>query len=302
MQKFPKVKYPNDPETDGLKADTVVVTEKLDGANFRFTWDDEGELWIGSRNHEYHHNDENIPKAFRHAIEYLQETVSYEDGYEDYTIFGEAMHLHSLEYEDVEYTVPSSGSAYFDSEPNVICFDAQYDGEWMNWDNVVGIVDDMGLTLTDVLERGHPEELSFDVPDESMFGGEPEGIVARRVDGSVRAKKVTDSFKEKNATAFNDKGKAQTDAGEFVATYVTDARIEKHAHKLIDSGEYEHMEMQMMEDLPRNVLTDVMAEHGWELLTSGSFEGTWDDDFKAEVRSKASTKCARELRSLCQQM
>jgi len=48
MRKFPKLKYPNDPETDGVLAGMVAVTEKLDGANFRFTWDDG--LVVGTRN------------------------------------------------------------------------------------------------------------------------------------------------------------------------------------------------------------------------------------------------------------
>jgi len=299
MEKFPKVKYPNDPETDGLKAGEVVVTEKLDGANFRFTWDDDGELWIGTRNHKYRHDDENVPKAFRHAVEYIRETVNYEPRFSNYTMYGEAMHLHSLRYEDVDYVQPSKGSAYFGSEPNVVVFDAldNITGDWLPWHSVTALANDMGLTTTRVLERGDPEHVSFDVPEESMFGGPPEGIIVRRVDGSVRAKKVTDSFSEKNVVAFNDKNKAQTDSGEFVASYVTDARIEKQAHKLVDSGEYERLEMAMMEDLPREVLKDVMGENGWDLLTSGGFEGMWDDDFKSEVRSKASKKCARVLKN-----
>jgi hypothetical protein len=130
-----------------------------------------------------------------------------------------------------------------------------------------------------------------------MFGGSPEGIVARRVDGSVRAKKVTDDFKEHHSVSFDDPSKAQSDAAEFVATYVTEPRITKAAHKLVDEGEYDRLEMPMMEDLPRTVLVDVMAENGWNLLTSGGFEAVWDDDFKSEVRSKVSKKCARVLKT-----
>ena len=299
MRKFPKLKYPNDPETDGIKAGDVVVTEKLDGANFRFTWNDDHDLVVGTRNHDFHEDDENLPKAFEHAVEYVQETVEYQPRYRGYTVFGEAMHLHSLEYEDVEYEVPSSGSAYFKDEPNFIMFDAwdNMDERWLSWGSVVTLADDMGLTTTQVIERGDPSDLDFDVPDESMFGGPMEGIVARRYDGSVRAKIVTDDFRERNATTFNDPSKAQTEGGEFVSTYVTDARIEKVAHKLVDRGEYDHLQMPMMEDLPREVLKDAVAENAWELLSSDSLEVTWDDDFKGEVRSKASKKCARVLKN-----
>lgn len=304
MRKFPKLKYPNDPETDGLKAGDVVVTEKLDGANFRFTWNDSHELVVGTRNHDFHEDDENLPKAFEHAVEYIQDTVEYQPHFGNYTIFGEAMHLHSLEYEDVEYEIPSKGSAYFESEPNFIMFDAwdNISKEWLSWGSVITLADEMGLTTTQVLERGEPEELNFNVPDESMFGGPPEGIVIRRYNGSVRAKIVTDDFCEKNETAFNNASRAQTDAGEFVVTYITDARIKKMAHKLVDRGKYDHLQMEMMEDLPRKVLKDVMAENGWELLTNGSIEVEWGDDFKSKVRSKTSKKCARVLKNEVQSL
>jgi len=134
-----------------------------------------------------------------------------------------------------------------------------------------------------------------------MFGGPPEGIVVRRTDGTVRAKKVSDDFKEQNAVAFEQPSQHAGDAANFVAAYVTEARIEKAAHKLVDEGEYDSLEMAMMEDLPRNVLVDAVHENAWDLLTSGGFEGEWDDDFKGEVRSKASKKCARVLKTLCQE-
>jgi hypothetical protein len=324
MDKFPKIRYPNDQETDGLHNGEVVVTEKLDGANFRFTWDD-GELQIGTRNHTYPATDENVPKAFEHAVEYIEsvtEDWDFNAGFYDaqevlsgeIVLYGEAMHLHSLDYDEIDWYNPAKGSPHvpLDADtPNVVLFDAKRrvgwddDGspiyEWVSWDEFTDLVRHSPFQRTRVLERGRPDQLTFEVPDESMFGGNPEGIVARRADGTVRAKKVTDDFKEKNAVSFEDPSKAQSDAAEFVAAYVTEARIEKMAHKLVDRGDYEQLAMPMMEDLPRRVLTDVMAEEGWNLLTSGSIEAEWDDDFKGEVRSKASKKCARVLRTLCQE-
>lgn len=299
MKKFPKVRYPSDPETDGLHNGEVVVTEKLDGANFRFTWDEDGDLVIGTRNHVHDPDGENVPHDFSHAIEYVQERESDLWGFEDLVLFGEAMHRHSLVYDDIDWETPHKGSPHVPLEsdtPNVVLFDAWRDGEWLDWDEFTDLIEPTEFETTRVLERGDPEELSFDVPEESMFGGPPEGIVARRVDGTVRAKKVTEDFKETNAVAFEDPSKAQSDAAEFVAAYVTEARIKNVAHSLVDEGRYEQLEMPMMEDLPREVLKDAMAENGWDLLTSGGFEAEWDDDFKGEVRSKASKKCARVLK------
>lgn len=306
MQKFPKIRYPSDEQTDGLLDGEVVVTEKLDGANFRFTFTDDGVIKAGSRNVVFTNDGEPLPldeinRSFRHAIEYLRETVDVVTGdMSQYTFYGEAMHLHSLEYEDIDYETPHKGSPYPSNQPNVVLFDAQQNGEWMQWDDFYDVATRMGMTVTNVIERGDPTDLSLDVPSESMFGGPPEGIVVRRTDGTVRAKKVTDDFKETNAVSFNDPGKAETDAGQFVAKYVTDNRIEKTAHKLVDEGGYESLKMEMMQDLPMAVIQDVFAEHGWDLLTN-DFECTFDEDFKSAVRSKTSTACSRQLRQMMQE-
>lgn len=314
MRKFPKLKYPNDPETDGVLAGDVVVTEKLDGGNFRFTWDDG--LVVGTRNHEYDADDENLPKAFEHAVEYVQDRLAEADnswlaGFQsgEWVLFGEAMHYHSLRYQDVEYHTPHKGSPHFgEGYPSVVLFDVwdAHEGEWLPWREVENVIERSPFTLTEVLASGDGQSLkdigALSIPEESMFGGNPEGVVVRRYDGIVRAKKVSEDFKEQNAQAFNDPSKAQGDAAQFVAGFITDARIEKEANKLIDEGRYDNLEMAMMEDLPRRVLVDAVHENAWsELLTSGGFEAEWDDDFKAEVRSKASKKCARVLKTLCQE-
>jgi hypothetical protein len=70
----------------------------------------------------------------------------------------------------------------------------------------------------------------------------------------------------------------------------------------VDEGHYERLCMPMMEDLPREVLKDVGAELFWsKLLSDGGFEAEWNDDFKGDVRSRTSKKCARVLKQECQQ-
>lgn len=307
MKKFPKIRYPGDEETDGLLNDDVVVTEKLDGANFRFTFDENGNVVCGSRNVKFTEDGEPLPleeinSAFRHAIEYLREVTPDEipESVKGTTFYGEAMHLHSLEYEDIDYEKPSSGPAYPGGDtPNVVIFDARHNSDWLNWYDVVVASDILNLELTRVIDHGDPDECSFEVPAESVFGGPPEGIVVRRIDGDVRAKKVTEDFKEQSATTFNDPSKAQSDAAEFVAMFVTDARIEKSAHKLVDEGEYDQLEMPMMEDLPLRVIRDVVDEEGYNLfMDEYGFEAEFDSDFKYEVRSKVSDRCARRLRGM----
>lgn len=307
MKKFPKIKYPSHRETDGLLDGEVVVLEKLDGANFRFTWDDDGDLKIGTRNVVYDDPwDENRPHAFEHSVEYIEDVVDHVADV-DLVFFGESMHLHSLDYEGIDWENPHKGAPHvpLDSDtPNVVLFDVwDNEGEeWLDWDEVEEWSFVLGIPHAPVVERGEPEDLALEVPEESEFGGPPEGIVVRRTDGLVRAKKVTEDFKEQNAISFNDPSKASGDAVEFVAAYITEPRIEKTAHKLVDEGEYDSLQMPMMEDLPRRVIEDAFTEIGWDELICGPFEAEWDDEFKSEVRSKTSKKCARTLRQMVQQI
>lgn len=170
----------------------------------------------------------------------------------------------------------------------------------MHWDEVEKLSGEFNLPLVHIIERGDPNELDLEVPEESVFGGPPEGIVVRRVDGTVRAKKVTDEFKEENAMAFDDPSKAQSDAAEFVAMYITRPRIEKCAHKLVDEGEFDSLKMEMMPVLIKRVAEDAMKENSWDLLTN-EFECEFDKGFKSEVRSKMSNKCSRTLKEMVNQ-
>jgi hypothetical protein len=310
MKKFPKVKYPGDPETDGIQNGEVVVTEKLDGANFRFTVED-GELIVGTRNHEYTADDENLPKAFYHAVEYLEQELTEDDktfiegggDAPNITFFGEALHYHSLDYDGIDWHNPSKGSPHVPLEsetPNVVLFDAYNENGWAPWDTFTSAAETIGFETTEVIDRGDFDEVDTEIPEESFLGGQPEGIVVRRTDGSVRAKKVADDFKEQNAQSFDDPSKAQSQAGSFVAAYITKPRIEKTAQKLIDEGEYDHLQMEMMEQLPRKVIEDAFCENGWTLITN-DMEYEWNDDFKSEVRSKASSKCASILKQMMQE-
>lgn len=305
MKKFPKIRYPGDSDADGILADNIVVTEKFDGANFRVAFNSPEDFEIGTRNQHYEDpHDENFPKAFIHTREWLKglplETRSMLSSAGG-TFYGEAMHLHSLNYQDIDWATPSSGPAHvpLDSNyANVYFFDWMRDnGDWADWDDFMDFAISAAIPTNPVLYDGPPEPSAIEVPEESMLGGPPEGIVVRRKDGSVRAKQVTEEFKERNAQSFNEPSSAQTSAGQFVAQFVTDARIKDTAHGLVEGGEYDSLTMPMMADLPLEVLRDVMIEEGLNLmLDEYGFEADFDADFKGEVRSKASKKCARVLK------
>jgi hypothetical protein len=331
MKKYPSIRYPNEPETDGLLEDgsDIIVMEKLDGANFRFHFDEDGNVVVGTRNVEYEGaDDENLDKNFVHAIEYLEHALEDVDTTHDLlqniTFYGEAMHEHTIDYDayDGHHPHPTEEDC-----PNVLLFDAVADeghplaepnnaGTFIHHDDFLDMVDNLPLKVAPILHRepaaefnGHDIPTSrYRIPDEgadSEFDREglAEGVVYKRADGSVRAKKVHPQFKEQHSGPSGRGDYSQTNAGLFVEKYVTEARIKKMIQKLANSplGNYESVQMEMMEDLPRIVLTDVMEENGWELLNN-DFECEFDDDFKGEVRSKTSKKCARILKQECQSL
>lgn len=326
MKKYPSIRYPNEPETDGLlePGEDIIVMEKLDGANFRFHFDNDGNVVPGSRNVEYEGpDDENLDKNFLHAIEYLEHVLADVDTthplLQNVTFYGEAMHQHTIDYDayDGEHPHPTEEDC-----PNVLLFDAVAEkghdladsdsyGQFMHHDRFLEMVDNLPLKTAPILHRepagefdGHEIPTSrYRLPDESAdteFDAEglAEGVVYKRADGTVRAKKVHPQFKEQHSGpsgGADDYG--MSEAGVFVQQYVTDARIRKMAHKLVErpDTEWQAVQMEMMEDLPRAVLVDAMEENAWDLLNN-DMEFNFDSDFKGEVRSKASKKCARVLK------
>jgi hypothetical protein len=326
IPKYPKLRYPGDAEVewDSLFDDSgyVCVTEKLDGANLRLRWT--GDEWLfGSRNVLFHDHGDPLPvdecnEQFRHAIRYVRQEASTDLDHPDlgdldrYSLYGESMHKHSLDYDAWDGKHPDIES----DVPNVVLFDA-YDhenDEWLDFETVVGLSFNLELCVPNfrrvdasdvehqVREDGEQmiptSEFCYPDPasdDEFDQVGLAEGVVLRNTATGEKAKLVHPEFKEKNAIAFDDPAKAQTEAGTFVATYVAEPRIEKQVHKLVDEDDYDEPCMEMMQDLPRRVLTDVMAEEGWDILNN---EIELTEDVKDAIRSRASKKCVRTLKSM----
>lgn len=313
IRKFPSIKYPGDVDEVFAEGE-LIITEKLDGANFRWTYIPKYERFLfGSRNVQFKHGDEPLPKEqcnknFRHAIEFVNNRTDFDivEQWEDLQFFGEAMHKHSIEYDAWDDQEPDIES----DTPNVVGFDIWDDenGEWLSYDEVEDKFSKMGIPTVPILHRIDAEEAEeehFKIPKSEFREPDPtadeefdqiglaEGIVIKNDNTRKRAKKLHEYFKEKNAVVFNDPSKSSTMSGTFVARYVTNTRIEKTIHKLVDEAEYDEPEMPMMRELPKEVIKDIMAEEGWEIMNN-DLELTVD--VKDKIREKASRKCARVLK------
>jgi len=303
MQRYPSLNYPA--EVDGLGAgDTVYVQEKLDGANFRFMlrdhldeeYEPDRKLVFGSRNVVWKH-EVDVANAFSDhtetgegALEYIRDTINvgmmrmFDSENDGIVVYGEAMHPHTLEYQWTEV-------------PRVVIYDMWKMGEqtFVHPYALKAKCRSLGLAWSpyvDEVPTDHYGEVS--VPQSAYRDGKAEGVVLKNPSTGARAKIVTDEFKEKHDGPSPSLSNV-TDTDVVVDTYVTSARIEKQAHKLVDEGQWDELQMEMMADLPEAVVRDAMDEEAGSIV----MENNYEIDTR-ELRSKASTKCARVLRGLLQ--
>lgn len=166
FKKYPKVRRPGHSKTDGLfdmDEQELIITEKLDGNNFRFQRDGD-ELRFGSRNVDLGTDPEQVGGMFEQVSDYLVETVDPEkiedleelwtDMYHDcdsatLTLFGENAVQHTIsEYDWNE--VPQ-----FNLFDVYVTTDGDSDGTWLRW----GLTDEereRQLAQDDVVSEGVP--------------------------------------------------------------------------------------------------------------------------------------------------
>lgn len=302
MKKYPKLRYPGEKETEGLFAEgTVYAQEKLDGANFRFMLEEhldeeyhteDRDFVFGSRNVVFKNpKDEN--KQFSHAIEYVRENIKprwiqlLEDGVDQpVVLFGEAMHPHTLEYD-------------WDDAPSVVLFDIWKceDEEWLHPNQVRAACQVMEFPhapFVDVLDCEELDGYEFEAPQSAYGDVKAEGLALKNPDTGVRGKWVREDFKESAKETFGKAKKHQDYGAEKLSyQYITNQRIRKNAHKLIDEGEWDGLQMEMMEDLPEKVIRDMAEEEAGNVF----MEENWEID-TAEFRSITSSRCAKVLKKM----
>lgn len=275
MKKYPKVKRLGHEKTDGILNYPVTILEKMDGANFRFTHSDnvdgveEERLVFGSRNVVYK-NEEDTDNNFEHAIEFVEERAGPEDFKEaempgdSVTVFGEAMHPHTLDYD-------------WDIVPNVLIFGAwSEDQGWLGWQSVDKCARYLNLDTVPVLYREREYESPDELPDnpESEYrDGVAEGIVIRSKRGGVlrRAKLRTEKFIEMHGSAKKSGRPLDGDDSIQLANELLrkEPWIKKQIHKYENRGRT--IEMSIMDDLWRDVFDDIIEEE-YETIFLGNYE------------------------------
>jgi len=307
MKKYTKIRrIGHSRNNEILDNGELILKEKLDGANFRFTVteiDGEQKFLFGSKNVEYKIDgepdySENVDGRFTDAIEHIRENCDPANFNPDFTYFAENMVKHSLDYR-------------FDEMPQVIGFDI-YDHKTESYKATPAayeIFHQHGIETAPLVNSEDLDATSFDpeeyeIPESNYRDGKMEGVVIinteqeedRRSGFSTRAKMVTDEFAEKHkkATGANQSKEAVHGHEKVISKYCTDGRIRKTIEKMRDEGR--DMGMELMENtssstgLPMRVAVDILEEEADSIVRRND-EFSWK-----KYRSLISKRCVHVLR------
>jgi hypothetical protein len=276
MAEYPKVKRIGDPENDTiLQCKALEVSEKVDGANFRFQFFDrngEARIMHGSRERILGPFDGNVwannSSQFKKVIDWLSSQVKAEALNPYYVYFGEDLsHPHTVKYGKAPaflgfdiLAIPPAGSVA----------EAKGGPAFLSTSAKTKEFERLGLPFIAphaVLSNPKPEELEQFLKLTSYDTKLPEGIVIKnyeRVNGWGRplfAKIVNDDFKEVNRAVWKGIKRMSNVEREIAVTYVTQARVGKAARQLTEAaiwfGPYR---MEMMPVLYKAVTHDILEE------------------------------------------
>lgn len=306
FHKYPKVRRPAHPETDGLFAHPdheLVVLEKLDGNNYRITYDQEIHAFRhGSRNVDLGRDVDEIGGMFEDVSRYLEETIELSDlavlcgeVQGQVVLYGENAVVHTIkDYQYEEMPQFSLFDIYVDRSDN------EGDSEWLDWDTIEEIGERFGLETVPVVDRmpvGELDPETFEIPTSEYRPNDAvaEGVVFRNTTNQIKAKQISEEFAEKHESAKSKNyDKRSDDVGRFLTAHATERRIEKNVYDVLGNPEhdYDGLQMEMMEVLVTEVWEDLWEEDLHEIIY---------EDYEldiAETRSATSSKTARVLREL----
>lgn len=237
------------------KGDHIIVQEKIDGSNFSIKYDAERDVVAAFSRKEELEVGNNLRGAWEWSQKLDKELIKKILG-NNYVLFGEWLVRHTINYPADKYQ-----NAYF--------FDV-YDTEretYLDQNDVKNIVDKLGLNYVPVFYDGEFvswEHLMEFVGKTDMGCEEGEGIVVKNMtklnDPNNRfpfyTKIVGEKFVEKNKVRQVDPAKlAERERTRVLAeSIVTEARVRKLVHKLVDEGIIpEDWDEEDMKTIARNI-------------------------------------------------
>lgn len=279
--KYPKIRRLGHEENLRIWNSIVFVEEKVDGANFRFGVDDNGKLHFGTRNVELTNvPEEQYPKRFRRAIEYVKELAPKLT--RGYIYFAECMIPHTIQYD-------------WDNVPILVGFDIYdtHNKQFLSYEEKLEEFERICIEIVPlviVLEnKPDVEQLNNIIPKSKYYNGMAEGVVFKNYTLGVFAKLVAERFKEHNTMVFgaSKKKNIKDETKKIFEMYFTPARIEKVIWKLHDVGH--PLNMIMMKYLIREVIKDVVEEEGFTIFMKSKYVDLY------KLRKLISKRCVNVL-------
>lgn len=214
------------------KGDIIEVTEKLDGANFSFTKDENGRMRYFSRNNEV------TGGVFRGAIPYVQEKIDNAPHFSpDFTFYGEWLVRHRVNYKEG-----------FANTFNLFDIWMKKHQAYAPREAVYVTADIFGFNTPQVLYRGEYQSIEHlrEMVGKSdiAVGMLGEGIVIRNITQGTICKWVRDGFMEHMIPKVVKQ--VNNEIISYIEQFMTEGRIAKFLHKGIDEGVYESFEKKNM--------------------------------------------------------
>lgn len=308
MKKYPKVRRPGHDTVTGLfqaEDDPLIITEKFDGNNFRFTRTEDS-LRFGSRNQELGSDPTTVGNMFKDVAAYIDDQIDPTDieAVEDkwhttsVTLFGENAVQHTIdEYDWTEVPQFQLFDVWVEFHE-----DEEQRGTWLTWGEVETVADMLGLETVPVIEKTTVDEFAideFEVPPSTFRpdDGPAEGVVLRNARTKQKAKYISDEFAERHKSAKQGNlVDPDDDVQKFIDKHVSKQRIEKNIAKLLEEPGNGHdgLGMEIMEDLHLKVWRDVWAEDYEEIIATD-----WIIDMK-RAHNKTANKAANHVREFLQ--
>lgn len=215
--------------------DDIVIQEKIDGANFRFSFLSDG-LYFGSRENNLNDN----AARFKPCMDYVRKRVSLTYPILGFVFFGECCVPHRLQY-DWEDIPPFVGYDVYNPRQGAFVSDPE------------SYFEALCLPYAPVVKRckaGEIKSITEDLIPMSAYGNvRAEGVVFKNYKKQHFFKFVRQDFAEK---------KSNRDYS--VDTHLTTARVEKMVWKLVDEGH--DLGVDLMHHLPTRVAQDIVEESG----------------------------------------
>jgi hypothetical protein len=255
VHSYPKVYNLGHPALEALFVDPVIVEEKIDGSQFSFMVDLDGNLKLRSKGADIF--PENPPKLFAMAVETVEGLFA--DGKFDdrkrWVYRGEAV------------TSPKHNCLLYEGIPvgGIILYDIEYSpNAFLSWEEKRTEAERLGLEVVPKLHEGKVTDLdtlSGLMERVSVLGGPTvEGLVFKNYkrfgrDGKVvMGKHVSEAFKEKNSKGWKKANPSKNDVLMVLAAqYRTEARWLKALQHL--------REEDLIEDDPRDIGKLMKAVH-----------------------------------------